>query len=360
MAQIQLQMYFAGKKKGMFCLAHEDFESTKKIDVYRVDLDEKYCEDLIEKATNFWKNNIFEKLCNKLLCSACRDLTALEGKCLQLKSKRKLRYYCEASEEGLSKVPILIKEVAEVRECINSIINKHSTTNAGSSTNIDKTSRNLGKILPNRARPMMILKTPDEAKLALICRNLIKTPGIKIYGDLTKAQREYFRKIKAELDRIVADGDNSKAIRFINVPTIVISSSDSKRKAAAERKRKERQKIRQDPEKYALMKEKEKECSRFDFSCFVVAMAHIANDELLISLVEQCAPLYDKASKAYKDEGLKENAWKTIAEHLKIEPAIAKQRWVNLRDRFVRAYREYTSKLPSGRMSQNCCIPLPK
>nr|CAI5849252.1 unnamed protein product [Callosobruchus analis] len=62
MAQIQLQMYFAGKKKGMFCLAHEDFESTKKIDVYRVDLDEKYCEDLIEKATNFWKNNIFEKL----------------------------------------------------------------------------------------------------------------------------------------------------------------------------------------------------------------------------------------------------------------------------------------------------------
>nr|CAI5837802.1 unnamed protein product [Callosobruchus analis] len=62
MAQIQLQMYFAGKKKGMFCLAHEDFESTKKIDVYRVDLDEKYCEVLIENATNFWKNNIFEKL----------------------------------------------------------------------------------------------------------------------------------------------------------------------------------------------------------------------------------------------------------------------------------------------------------
>nr|CAH7712416.1 unnamed protein product [Callosobruchus chinensis] len=86
----------------------------------------------------------------------------------------------------------------------------------------------------------------------------------------------------------------------------------------------------------------------------VATMAHVGNDELLISLVEQCAHLYDKASKNYKDERLKENAWKSIAEKLKTErkstdfvtsnvllsktphivAAAAKQRWVNLKDRF--------------------------
>ncbi|VEN42330.1 unnamed protein product [Callosobruchus maculatus] len=198
------------------------------------------------------------------------DLTASEVKCLQLKSKRKLNYYCESCEEGLSKVPVLIKEVAELRECINCILNKDSFTNAGSSTNIDKTSHDmeitvaevmerqerasnliiynvnesvkpthadrnsedreavkLGKNSSNRARPIkVILKTSGEAKQVLRDRNLIKTPGIKIYGDQTKAQREYFKKIKAELERIVADGDNTKTIRYINnVPTI--ASKDS-------------------------------------------------------------------------------------------------------------------------------------
>nr|CAH7755399.1 unnamed protein product [Callosobruchus chinensis] len=48
-------------------------------------------------------------------------------------------------------------------------------------------------------------------------------------------------------------------------------------------------------------------------------MAHVSNDELLIILVEQCAHLYDKASKSYKDERLKENTWKPIAEKLETE-----------------------------------------
>nr|CAI5823271.1 unnamed protein product [Callosobruchus analis] len=156
-------------------------------------------------------------------CSTCGDLTASEVKCLQLKSKRKLKYYCEACEEGLSKVPVLIKKVAELRECINSIINKSSTTNTGSSTSIDRTNHDmemtvaevmerqerasnviiynvnesvkptqaerhsedreavkLGKNSSNRARPIkVILKTSGEAKQVLRSRNLIKTPGIK-------------------------------------------------------------------------------------------------------------------------------------------------------------------------------------
>lgn len=62
MAQIQLQMYFAEKKKGIFCLAHDDFETTMNIDIYKVNLDVKYCENLIKQAMDFWNNHIFEKL----------------------------------------------------------------------------------------------------------------------------------------------------------------------------------------------------------------------------------------------------------------------------------------------------------
>lgn len=62
MAQIQLQMYFAKKKKGIFCLAHDNFEITKNIDICKVNLDVTYCEYLIKEAVNFWKDHIFEKL----------------------------------------------------------------------------------------------------------------------------------------------------------------------------------------------------------------------------------------------------------------------------------------------------------
>lgn len=62
MAQVQLQMYFAEKKRGLFCLAHDDFETTNNVDIYEINFDEDYCLSLIEKAMGFWKINIFNKL----------------------------------------------------------------------------------------------------------------------------------------------------------------------------------------------------------------------------------------------------------------------------------------------------------
>ncbi|CAH1986884.1 unnamed protein product [Acanthoscelides obtectus] len=72
------------------------------------------------------------------------------------------------------------------------------------------------------------------------------------------------------------------------------------------------------------------------------------NDELLIQLVEKCPHIYNKTLKEYKDDKMKENNWLSIAEFLDSEPAIVKKRWDNLRDRFVRAYRQYNTVLPSG------------
>uniref|UniRef100_A0A6P7GLM4 Uncharacterized protein LOC114339657 n=1 Tax=Diabrotica virgifera virgifera TaxID=50390 RepID=A0A6P7GLM4_DIAVI len=72
------------------------------------------------------------------------------------------------------------------------------------------------------------------------------------------------------------------------------------------------------------------------------------NDELLIALLEKCPHLYDRCSKDYKDETLKNNSWSFIAEYLESDVAAVKKRWDNMRDRFVRAYREYNAKAPSG------------
>lgn len=62
MAQIQLQMYFADKQKGLFCLADENFETTNRVDIYKLDFNEEYCVKVIDKAMQFWKANIFPKL----------------------------------------------------------------------------------------------------------------------------------------------------------------------------------------------------------------------------------------------------------------------------------------------------------
>lgn len=61
-AQMQMQMCFAKKEKCLFCIAHENFESTKKVDIFEVCYDKDYCEELIKKCELFWKKNIFKQL----------------------------------------------------------------------------------------------------------------------------------------------------------------------------------------------------------------------------------------------------------------------------------------------------------
>ena len=56
-AQMQLQMLTKRKGKGLFCVAHPDYEATKKITTKFVDYDEKYTIELIDCCSQFWKKN---------------------------------------------------------------------------------------------------------------------------------------------------------------------------------------------------------------------------------------------------------------------------------------------------------------
>lgn len=62
MAQIQLQMLFAEKKKGLFCIAHEDFEVSNNVDIYTVHYNDHFVSDLMDKSLLFWKKSVFKKV----------------------------------------------------------------------------------------------------------------------------------------------------------------------------------------------------------------------------------------------------------------------------------------------------------
>ena len=47
---------------GFCCGASPDFETTKEVDVYPIDLDVKYVEETMTKCTAFWKQFVFPKL----------------------------------------------------------------------------------------------------------------------------------------------------------------------------------------------------------------------------------------------------------------------------------------------------------
>lgn len=60
-AQVQLQMHFANKQKAFFCIAHEDFETSKQVDVYEIFYNSDYCKKIIDECTLFWKH-IFDSM----------------------------------------------------------------------------------------------------------------------------------------------------------------------------------------------------------------------------------------------------------------------------------------------------------
>lgn len=223
--------------------------------------------------------------CKRLLCSGCAELTASEVKCLLLKGKRKLIFLCPECETGFWKVPILIKEITELKgqieelkknylvnidknqeqsvtcgeseEVINEIaerqrrasniivynINESSVKNKTARitdecnkikellSGIDEVNKNeirvfrVGKYDSNKARPLkVVLANKEEAMKILKNKQKIiaENPNIRIYSDQTKKQREYYKATKAKLEAIIANGDESKTIKFINnIPTIV-------------------------------------------------------------------------------------------------------------------------------------------
>lgn len=66
------------------------------------------------------------------------------------------------------------------------------------------------------------MNSPEDAINVLKNKQLIKIPSVKIFSDQTVAQRQYFQKVKIELQELIAKGDHSKTIKYINnKPTIV-------------------------------------------------------------------------------------------------------------------------------------------
>lgn len=60
--QIQMQMLFAKKSKGLFCVASPDFENTNEISILDVEIDMEYCENIVKSCVNFWKLAVFPML----------------------------------------------------------------------------------------------------------------------------------------------------------------------------------------------------------------------------------------------------------------------------------------------------------
>ncbi|KAL3268857.1 hypothetical protein HHI36_007946 [Cryptolaemus montrouzieri] len=81
----------------------------------------------------------------------------------------------------------------------------------------------VGRFGANKIRPIrVVFPSAEIAKNILKNKVVIKTPGIKIFGDPTPARREYFNKVRKDLQEKIEAGKTSKTIRYINGrPTIV-------------------------------------------------------------------------------------------------------------------------------------------
>ena len=62
MAQVQLQMFVTGRKKGLFCFADPDYERNGKVRVIPVFYDESFPSLILAPAICYWKKAIFPKL----------------------------------------------------------------------------------------------------------------------------------------------------------------------------------------------------------------------------------------------------------------------------------------------------------
>lgn len=63
--QMQMQMLFTNKTKGLLCIASPNFESTKKIYFHEVSFNKDECLEIMQLAKDFWKHAIFPKIVDK-------------------------------------------------------------------------------------------------------------------------------------------------------------------------------------------------------------------------------------------------------------------------------------------------------
>lgn len=216
---------------------------------------------------------------------SCSELSASEIKCMTLK-KRMLRFLCDDCNNGLLQIPTILHHIEELRDEVNSLkkeAQKHSENYTDKLPNVngfetetviaemfDRQRRASNIIIANmvegavsdesssyihnndlqavkdllrdfnvnvnnikvfrlgrrnQQRPRLIkvvMSNSEDALTVLKSKTTIKVSNIKIFGDQTVSQRDYFKTVKNELQRLITNGDNSKTIRYINnKPTIV-------------------------------------------------------------------------------------------------------------------------------------------
>lgn len=218
--------------------------------------------------------------CKKQLCKKCSDLSETEIRSYLLK-KRRLTFLCEECEKGLSCIPVILKQIQDLQNEIIQLKQSvlcNSDSNMTSSNNVSeceefisemmerqKRSSNImianvkessaasahqrkeedtsciknllkdlnvdlsnikvfrvGKSLPDKSRLLKVVLNNSVDAINVLRNKKNHVPGVKIFADQTKKQRDYYAIIKKKLDEINATGDNSKMIKFINnKPTIV-------------------------------------------------------------------------------------------------------------------------------------------
>ncbi|CAG9773588.1 unnamed protein product [Ceutorhynchus assimilis] len=85
----------------------------------------------------------------------------------------------------------------------------------------------LWKYVQNRCRPLKVsFANPNDAKEVL--KNRRNLPNMKMFADQTIKQQKYYKTIKQKLLDIIANGDNSKTIRYINTVPTIVSKGDER------------------------------------------------------------------------------------------------------------------------------------
>lgn len=226
---------------------------------------------------------LFCDSCQRSTHRECTGLNASELKVMDLKGKRLLKFYCEDCQNGIKLIPKLLVKidklegqindlkklndnisdstVSENEDIISEIIDRQSRASNIVIFNVNESKLNssrernsednktvhtilkdldinkdgikqfrLGKAEPGKNRPIkIILNSPEDAKYVLKNKYNITVPNIRIYSDQTKAQLQYLRKVKADLQVLIEKGDVNKTIKFFkNKPTIVDKQKNSK------------------------------------------------------------------------------------------------------------------------------------
>lgn len=63
-AQMNMQMFASGKKKGLFCVADPNFGKSRQVTIVWENYDKDFTNSMIEDAIAFWKHYIFPKIKN--------------------------------------------------------------------------------------------------------------------------------------------------------------------------------------------------------------------------------------------------------------------------------------------------------